>query len=92
LHTVEAINKNLSDGAYNFWGERISKRISLPYENVESIGNIFFYLINPDNQSISYKKFHAKNFTEDSNEWQFEQFIVDDSVGQIKRKRNGGII
>lgn len=53
---------------------------------------MFLYLVDEDGQCVSYKKFNSSSFKDESNEWRFEHMIVDESVGQIKKKRNGGII
>ena len=92
LQTDECESKYLSKGAYNYWGQRLTKRTNLPYADVESIGKVFVYLVNEDGQCVSYKKFNSSYFKDESNEWKFVHLIVDESVGQIKMKRNGGIV
>lgn len=58
---------NISDakGGYNLWTERLKKTIGLPVGNIKKVGAIFAYLIDPNNNLISYKKLKASDYTYD---------------------------
>ena len=60
---------------FNRWNEKTPQtEIKMPYGSVEEIGYVYIYLMNKDNEPLSFAKFAAKEFENPSPELKWVEF------------------
>lgn len=65
------------------WSERVIQKFKIPYRRVERIGKVYLYLMNEDDEILSYHTFLASDFLEEKPAWDYYEMTPDPSVGKI---------